>query len=217
MEFNSASTKMGYSLRRMDLAEFELSPRKVDGNDTTDDSTFGDLKLQNPQADMPSSFTLSSTTSSESCGPFCPCQCHKTTLVRSPLWFNSLFGSVMFSTNTTLSLSRRQCNMPRRCNRSGRLSAYISYFAPYWAVAREFSLFVSRAGIGGINADLALRAPRIIPNGSKIWSCIANGSTETVREMLVTGEASTYDVNVSGTSLLGASPNSSPDKVKLTV
>src|ERR1700761_3242778 len=126
MELNSISTKMGYSVQQIEFEGPELSPTVVD---TTDDSATG-LKSPAAEVDMSSLFIPSSDTTAESCGPFCPCQCHKSTLLRSPLWFSGIFGTVVFSTNTTLSFDRPQCSMPHKCKRSGRLSTRISYFSP---------------------------------------------------------------------------------------
>jgi hypothetical protein len=66
-----------------------------------------------------------------------------------------------------------------------------------------FSVLMTRFHIPGINTDLAFRTPRIISPGSRIFRCIAAGSVEDVREMLVKGEASVHDVEVTrGRSLL---------------
>ena len=219
MKLDSIYATMRSVLRQIDLAGSELGSGKVandDCNDTTDNFPDKVNERQNPKAATANSAALSASLVPEPCRAFCPCQCHKTTLLRSPSWFNTLFGSVIFSTNTTLSLSRLHCNMPRICKRSGRLSVQLAYFAPFWVMARAFSVFISRAGMGGINADLAFRAPRIISSGSKIYGCISNGAIESVRDMIVKGETSIYDVDVSGCSLLCASRTFSPDGVKLT-
>jgi hypothetical protein len=96
--------------------------------------------------------------------------------------------------------------MPRICNRSGRLSTQLVYFAPFWVVARAFSILITRSDVTGINADLAFRSPRIISRQSEIYQYIQNGSVERVREMIVKGEASIYDVDeLRGRSLLWVS------------
>jgi hypothetical protein len=74
---------------------------------------------------------------------------------------------------------------------------------------------IRKSNIGGINTDLAFRAPRVLPRDSKIFACVANGSVEMVRDMIVKGEASIYDVDDRGTSLLCAS-QFPPDRVTLT-
>jgi LSD1 subclass zinc finger protein len=56
-----------------------------------------------------------------------------------------------------------------------------------------------------MNADLAIRAPRVLPPGARAISCALNGAVELVRDMITKGEASVYDVDHGGASLLFAS------------
>jgi hypothetical protein len=198
------------ALQQIDLARSKLSTRKssTDGCNTPPKirpDREHNYTHQNLTATWANTVVLSARLASKPCRSFCPCQCHKITLMRSPLWVKAIFGSAILSSNTTVSLNRRLCTMPRICNRSGRLSAQFVYFAPFWA-ARAFSILITRSDVTGINADLAFRTPRIIPIQSKMHRYISNGSVENVREMIVKGEASIYDVDaLSGRSLLCAS------------
>jgi hypothetical protein len=199
-------TTSDYALRQIDLDESESGTRKssIDSSNALADihpDREHNRKHQNLTSTWSNEIVLSAGSASEPCRSFCPCRCHKTMLMRSPLWFNAIFGSVTIFSNTTVSLNRRHCNMPRICNRSGRLCAQFVYFAPFWVIAKAFSILVTRSDVTGINTDLAFRAPRIIPMESKIFTYILNGSVENVRDMIFKGEASIYDVDM----LLGRS------------
>jgi hypothetical protein len=204
-------TTSDYTLRQIDLEESESSTRRssIDGSNALTEirpDREHNRKHQNLISTWSNEIDLSAGLASEPCRLFCPCQCHKAMLMRSPLWFNAIFGSVTFSSNTTVSLNRRHCNMPRICNRRGRLSAQFVYFTPFWVIAKAFSILATRSDVTGINTDLAFRAPRIIPMQSKIFTYILNGSVENIRDMIFKGEASIYDVDMLlGRSLLCAS------------
>jgi hypothetical protein len=197
---DSISSRMECVLRQITLAgsDLSLTEASIDDNDSA--------MVKSPHKDPESQNNSAvSSMASEPCRPFCPCQCHKTTVLRSPPWLDAIFGSVTISTNTTLSFNRPHCSLPQICNRGGRLSAGFSYFAPAWVLARAFSVLISRTTVGGMNADLAIRAPRILPPGARAISCASNGAVELVRDMITNGEASIYDVDHRGASLLFAS------------
>ncbi|KAF2496815.1 hypothetical protein BU16DRAFT_342368 [Lophium mytilinum] len=140
--------------------------------------------------------SISGTMGDATCEPFCPCQCHVSSQVRTPQWAKHILGTMTFHGNGSIFLNRRPCN--KSCGRSGPTSIQFSYFAPAWTLLTSLNIFVKAQSIHGFN----IRMPRVIPYSATVWSIIELGNLPTLKEMVSRNAISPYDVSPSGMSLL---------------
>ncbi|KAF2245542.1 hypothetical protein BU26DRAFT_71007 [Trematosphaeria pertusa] len=142
--------------------------------------------------------SFSGTLVDDACEPFCSCQCHVSSQLRTPQWVKHILGSMTFHGNTSVFLSRRPCN--KSCRRSGPSSLQFTYFAPAWTLLRSFNFYVKAQCLRG--PDFNIRMPRVIPYHTDVWAVIELGKLLTLKEMIERGATSPFDVNPSGKSLL---------------
>lgn len=141
----------------------------------------------------------------EACTRFCRCQCHIQVKATSPRWATKMLGSFHFQSNGTVLLNRRRCNHPMTCKRSGAVTAQFAYYAPSWALARAFALGIVKDDIRGIAAYFGTGVSLRVPAGSRIFRLVEQGDVDAVRNALVRGQGSLFDVDELGETILHVS------------
>ena len=141
----------------------------------------------------------------EPCTRFCRCQCHIQTKATTPRWAVKMLGSFHFQSNGTILLNRRRCNYPLTCKRSGGVTAQFAYYAPAWAMARAFAFGILKDDIRGIAAYFGTGFSNAVPSGSRIFQLVEHGDVTAVRDALVRGQGSLYDVDELGETILHVS------------
>lgn len=124
---------------------------------------------------------ISATTTSQQCPSGCRCQCHTHTSVRTPPWLRSVFGQLLWSYNSSISM--RYCNFPS-CRKSLGKHHFTYYFPP-WLVSRAFIASASLEDLFGAGAKMSINIPLIIPEEDHIvWSLVIAGNLEQLRHLL---------------------------------
>lgn len=133
-----------------------------------------------------------------SCWSFCPCACHKEKYLRSPSFLDKTFGSLFVGFNSVPFLGK-SCDH-RGCQHSAVSRVNVAYMFPAWFLERIVTMKMRSPGI-----DVQLKAMRVRPNDSEIFSAAYAFDISKVRKMLADGRASILDVNEEGESLLTVS------------
>ena len=133
-----------------------------------------------------------------SCWSFCPCACHKEKYLRSPSFLDKTFGSLLVGFNSVPFLGK-SCDH-RGCQHSAVSGVNAAYMFPAWFL--EWIVIMKMRSPG---FDVQLKAMRVRPNGSEIFSAATGLDISKVREFLADGRASILDVNEEGESLLTVS------------
>lgn len=142
--------------------------------------------------------SITGTMGADACTPFCPCQCHISTQVRTPSWIRSIFGTMTIHGNGSILLNRLPCN--KSCGRSGAAALQVSYFAPAWILLKSLNIYIKAQSVHDF--QFAVHTPRIIPRNAAVWSIIELGKLSEIKKMASRRELSPYDVTDSGRSLL---------------
>ena len=142
--------------------------------------------------------SIKGSVSTRNCEPFCPCQCHVSKNVRTPLWMQHIVGAMTIHGNGSIFLGRRPCN--KACRRSGPTSLRVSYLAPSWLLLKNLNIYFMAQSM--YDNDFAMKMPHVIPNTAPVWSMIELGKLSKLQEMLDQRLVYLYDVTSSGRSLL---------------
>jgi hypothetical protein len=171
--------------------------------DTAVEAEYPNASSSRTTAAISPTSVIAVTTSivSETCRSFCHCQCHKSTQYQTPNWAKSIIGSFSFRANCSVLMNRRKCNY-RLCKRSGQTSVRFQYFAPWWLIARGVSLAATKRDVDVMNAAIMITMPRVIPRHAVVWEYIDLSRTDMVKHLLMSDQASIYDVDTDGVSLL---------------
>lgn len=138
---------------------------------------------------------------SSDCDPFCSCQCHIKSQIQSPHWLHCVLGTLLYS-STVLPLSSSQpCNL-LSCRRSGPGSTRLSYFFPSWALARVFHMTSTWRSVNGADATWTVRMPRVISDDAPLWYHLRRREMNKIKLLFDNGQASPYDVDIMGSSVL---------------
>ena len=133
-----------------------------------------------------------------SCRSFCPCACHKEKYLRSPSFLDKTFGSLFVGFNSVPFLGK-SCD-DRCCQQSAVSRVNVAYMFPAWFLEWIVTMKMRSPGL-----DVQLKAVRVRPNDSEIFSAVTGLDRSRVREILADGHASILDVNEEGESLLTVS------------
>jgi hypothetical protein len=191
-----------------DLASSTPEPRQPNCSEDQEQDDAIDGEYSNVSvrrtADTASAASVIAVTTSiatESCRPSCHCQCHQSTRYQTPRWARNIIGSFSFRANCSVLLNRAECNY-RLCKRSGQTSLRFAYFAPTWLIARALSFAATKRDVEVMNAAIMITMPRVISDYAAIWGCIEHGRTDKIKGLLMSKEASIFDVDKCGDSLL---------------
>lgn len=152
-------------------------------------------------ADANSALCIKASVRKNRCQTFCRCQCHRRTHFSTPPWMKSLFGTFFGSFTGYPLLGPWPCDYSR-CRQTGRASTQISYFFPAWYVSRVISISTTWKDLTGAGASWTIRMPQPICNDSITWYLIRCDDLSMVRRVFEDNEASAYDMNVDGLTLL---------------
>lgn len=136
------------------------------------------------------------------CPVDCPCRCH------SP-FSRQLIAKRVMPYIGALVVSRRilhslfttawECNV-QTCRRDRRTALRLSWFTPSWLGAVDIDIRVGRMPI-----YIAIHAPRLVPFEAEVWRRVLDSDADGLRALFEAGEASVYDVDPRGASLLPVS------------
>ena len=148
---------------------------------------------------------ISATTTSQQCLNGCRCQCHTRTSVCTPPWLRSVFGQLLWSYNSSISM--RSCNFPS-CRKSLGKHHFTYYFPP-WLVSRAFIASANLGDLFGTGAKMSVNIPLIIPEEDHIvWSLVIAGNLEQLRHLLSHDQNLIHIRNQWGQSMMHVSDNS---------
>ena len=133
-----------------------------------------------------SSSDLSDLLSYRRCRTLCSCTCHRRSRLKSPDCLEYIIGTLILNYSTRCTCNERLCRGPRGS------SYVITYFFPYWLLARSQRQFIYAACFTG--PTFALRMPRVVKGDSKLIGYSVKGDVEGIKELFVRGEASPDDV-----------------------
>ncbi|KAK2776808.1 hypothetical protein CKAH01_03300 [Colletotrichum kahawae] len=155
---------------------------------------------QRPNAgvDDPLSSIYMHTSLRQVCSPYCKCQCHLPSSVRTPTWVRSVLGSLFFEYNDMPLL------MPRKCDDSGcrnHSSLRLIYVFPKWFVSRAVFLTTSWGSLTGLGSSLYLQVPRVVPS-VQMLSAVYNSDIDWIKRGISNSTVLPTDVDETGNSLL---------------
>ena len=150
---------------------------------------------------------ISATTTSQQCPNGCRCQCHTNTSVRTPPWLRSVFGQLLWSYNSSISM--RSCSFPS-CRKSLGKHHFTYYFPP-WLVSRALIASASLEDLFGAGAKMSISIPLIVPEEDHIvWSFVMAGNLQQLRHLLSRDKNLIHVRNQWGQSIMHVSNIPSP-------
>ncbi|MCJ1306964.1 hypothetical protein MMC25_000608 [Agyrium rufum] len=158
------------------------SPRPTKTRETTpvDKSIARDLKLVD-----------------DACIAWCSCLCHKQTSLQSNRIVSTVFGSLCI-TSHGLPMMTKPCNQ-HACKRRQLPSMSVTYRFPQALAQRAVSMSLSLSGRG---PEVRVKLPRVVNWTAPIWGPAIVGDLPLIRKLFNLGEASPWDVNPIGGSVL---------------
>ena len=170
------------------------------------DNAQNGLHAQGTAGDKPI-VRISASTTLQQCPSGCRCQCHAHTSVRTPPWLRSVFGQLLWSYNSSISM--RSCNFDS-CRKSlGK--HHFTYYFPSWLVSRAFIASASLEELFGAGAKMSVSIPLIVPEEDHIvWSLVMAGNLEQLRHLLSHDKNLVHIRNQWGQSIMHVSNISSP-------
>lgn len=177
------------------------------GMNSTLDVSFAALRIRHAPR-TPSSLEASArsirrrATRRLRCPEDCTCCCHSASLRRMiPKALSGYIGQVHASKRLLddLKVTRLECDV-QTCRRDRKTSNSVTWYAPTWMPYFSWQVAMSRPSF-----HFSIRTPRIVPMSAPIWGAIWNGNVNELRQLLLAGEASVYDVNESNLTVLNVS------------
>ena len=135
------------------------------------------------------------------CAAWCSCQCHKRQSLKSAKLVQNVFGSLSVSWSGIPKLVKA-CDQ-HACRRRSDPTLSVTYRFPQALVQRVMCLSMSYATMCG--PELRVRLPRVVDWTSPVWRPAIDGDVATMRALFEKGEASPWDVNPMGGSILHVS------------
>ena len=146
-----------------------------------------------------STVCISATMDSQHCPRGCRCQCHSRTSIRTPTWLRSVFGQLLWSYNSSISL--KSCNYPP-CRKSWS-KHHFTYYFPSWIVSRAVIASADLDNLFDVGAKLMVNVPLIVPEESHIvWSLVMAGNMEQLQQLLSRDRSLMHVRNQWGQSIL---------------
>lgn len=151
-------------------------------------------------ASQPSSVVHIQTSVGQKCSPYCKCQCHTSSAVRTPRWARSLVGSFFVQYNSIPLFDRRTCNISS-CRSTSRKSMTMTYSFPKWLVSRAICATAVWGSLTDAGASLHLRVPRVKDMGN-IWAAIVLNRVDLLRDWIARKEVLLTDIDDTGDSII---------------
>ncbi|KAF2014140.1 ankyrin [Aaosphaeria arxii CBS 175.79] len=150
-----------------------------------------------PHQDLP--VRVSATIASHQCPKGCKCQCHTRSSVRTPTWCKNVFGRLMWTYSSSISM--RYCNYAP-CRKSLGKHHFTYYFPP-WLVSRALVVSAALDDLSGAGAKLSINVPLIVPEESHIvWSLVMAGNLEQLRVLVAQDKNLMYVRNQWGQNIM---------------
>ncbi|KAF2236419.1 ankyrin [Viridothelium virens] len=144
------------------------------------------------------STAVKNRTPEDSCDAWCSCKCHAQLSLKSAVSANRIVGSLSVASQG-ISTGRVECNQ-HACRRRPHPSLKVTYRPPPWLSDQYFAFSIQcRPSYG---PELNVKLPRTVRWESPIWGYAINGNLIAIKDMIVKGLASPWDVNGLGGSLL---------------
>jgi len=142
------------------------------------------------------------TQASKQCPRSCGYQCHIRSTGRTPHWLKGVFGQLMWTYNSSISL--RSCNLAS-CRKSVSKHNF-TYRFPSWLISRAIVASVKLGNLSGAGAKISINIPLIIPEEDHIvWSLVIAGNIEQLCELLSRDGNLMYVKNQWGQSIMHVS------------
>lgn len=105
--------------------------------------------------------SVTATSNTGRCAPFCACQCHCRNSFETPRWLQGIFGALFIQYSGTPILNRRPCNLPQCTPYGGR--ARFEYRFPTFVMPTMVAVSANWDNKGSFGGGWSLRAPDYIP------------------------------------------------------
>lgn len=151
-----------------------------------------------------SGLRISATIARRRCARFCRCQCHTRTTIRLPRWLSGALGTLFYTYTGTPYFTAKACDY-RSCHERSDPSARLTYSFPDWMLRRTLSIAGTWRDLAGPGASWTVRMPRKISPSAPIWHFVNNNRMDLIQQCFRTGQASPFDVNTNGESVLSVS------------
>ncbi|MCJ1435453.1 hypothetical protein MMC27_004826 [Xylographa pallens] len=153
--------------------------------------------IRNPPALYPD--TLRNVEPSQNaCTAWCSCKCHKGQSWKSAQLISNVFGSLCL-TYSGLPMLVAPCDQ-HACRRRQSPSFSVTYRFPQALVQRVLSMSMSFADLRG--PELMVKLPRVVAWTSPVWRPAIDGNEVAIKDLFARGEASPWDMNPIGGSVL---------------
>ena len=132
------------------------------------------------------------------CDAWCSCQCHARQSLKTAVSANRFVGSLSVASQG-ISTGKVQCNQ-HACRRRPHPSLKLTYRPPPWLSNQYLALSVQcRPSYG---PEINVKLPRTVGWDSPLWGYAIDGNITAIKDMIVKGIASPWDVNGLGGSPL---------------
>ena len=140
--------------------------------------------------------------SKSACVAWCSCKCHERQSLRTAPIITNVLGHLSV-TFYGLPLLAKACDQ-HSCRRRQSTALSVTYRFPTALVQRVLVMSMSFAELRG--PEMKVKLPRMVDWTSPIWGPAIDGNTALVRDLFARGEASPWDMNPIGGSVLHVSP-----------
>ena len=164
------------------------------------------IPFYNPETSHNNSrICISATIASQQCSRGCSCQCHTRASIRTPLWLRRVFGQLLWTYSSSISM--RPCNYPP-C-RKGLGKHHFTYYFPPWLVSRAIVASANLDDLFSAGAKVLINIPLIVPEeGHLVWSLVIAGNLEQLRNLLAGDKHLVHVKNQWGQSIMHVSNTS---------
>ncbi|MCJ1386589.1 hypothetical protein MMC17_009715 [Xylographa soralifera] len=136
--------------------------------------------------------------SQNACAAWCSCKCHKGQSWKTAQLISNVFGNLCL-TYYGLPMLAEPCNQ-HACRRRQSPSISVTYRFPQALVQRVLSMSMSFADLRG--PELMVKLPRVVDWTSPVWRPAIDGNEAVIKDLFARGEASPWDMNPIGGSVL---------------
>ena len=145
---------------------------------------------------------ISVTMATQQCPSGCSCRCHTRSSINTPFWLRSLFGQLLWSYNSSISIY--SCDYTGCRKTLGR--HHVTYYFPPWLFSRAIVASANLNDVYGAGAKLSIKIPLIIPEEDHlVWSLVMAGNLEQLQQLLSQDRNLFYVRNQWGQSLMHVS------------
>lgn len=130
-----------------------------------------------------------------SCDSTCKCRCHSKQNIITPSFLVGLIGQMFIGYKGIPSVSKA-CT-ETRCKRIAAPDLHVLYYFPEWFVSSRVLLLTATQRVN-LGPELVLRFSRRIPPNTATSIFIGRGSTEDLKELFASAEASPNDIIILG-------------------